>query len=130
MRFGQENSFMRSKMYLAVCILGLSLGFTTPARASGAKEPAAIAVDVLIGRPACLVATIVGGAVFVVSLPVAATTGEIDAVADALVMGPVRATFVRPLGDFGSMEYYATKKATKRAVRSPKQETETGRSVR
>jgi hypothetical protein len=98
---------------------------TAPVSAAPSSDPAVIAADVLIGRPLCLVATILGGAVFVVSLPVAASTGGIDSAADALVGKPARATFVRPLGDFGYSSGMASVKGkpVKHTVRVPKHES-------
>ncbi len=63
-------------------------------------DPAAVGADALLGRPLCFAATVLGTALFVVSLPVAATSHSIHSTANALVMAPARATFIRPLGDF------------------------------
>ena len=71
-----------------------------PAHAAREEEPSAgaMAADVLVARPLGVVATVLGGALFVVSLPFSAAGGNIDQAADKLVMGPVRETFVRCLG--------------------------------
>ena len=83
-------------------VLGVSLAafVTVPAHANREEEPSAGAMvaDVLIARPLGLVATVLGGAAFVVSLPFSAAGGNVDQAADKLVMGPVRETFVRCLG--------------------------------
>jgi hypothetical protein len=55
--------------------------------------------DAVLGRPVGFAATVVGGALSVVSLPVAATSGSIKSTADSLVGKPARFTFTRPLGD-------------------------------
>jgi hypothetical protein len=64
------------------------------------ETPSAMAMtgDALIARPALLVATIAGGAVFLVSLPFSALGGNVDEAVDVLVKGPAKATFVRCLG--------------------------------
>ena len=60
--------------------------------------------DVLLARPACILATLMGSVVFVVSLPFAATSGSVHATEDTLVRQPAAAAFTRPLGDFSSLE--------------------------
>lgn len=69
-------------------------------------DPGAVVVDTVLVRPACFVATIVGGALFIVSLPFAATSKSVDSVAHALVVRPAEATFTRPLGELESLEEY------------------------
>jgi hypothetical protein len=54
--------------------------------------------DLLIARPLLLATTIVGTAVFLVSLPFSALGGNTGQAADTLVVGPAAATFVRCLG--------------------------------
>ncbi len=67
-------------------------------------SPEAVAADVLVVRPLCFLATIIGSAVFVVALPVAAISKSTGATAKALVVKPARATFTRPLGDMSDLE--------------------------
>ena len=62
-----------------------------------------MATDALVIRPACLVATVVGSAFFVVSLPVAALSKSVKKTANALVVKPANATFTRPLGDMDAL---------------------------
>ena len=76
-------------------------GGATTTRAS--EDALMVTGDVIIARPACLLATLVGTVVFVVSLPIAATSGSVHDTADALVKQPAAATFTRPLGDFSSL---------------------------
>ena len=59
--------------------------------------------DALVVRPACLVATVVGSAVFVVALPAAAISKSVKKTADTLVVKPAKATFTRPLGDMEAL---------------------------
>ena len=85
------------RLALGVALTGL---LAMPAQAAREDDPSAAAMtaDVLIARPLGLVATVLGTAVFVVSLPFSAAGGNVEQAADALVMGPVRETFVRCLG--------------------------------
>jgi hypothetical protein len=57
-----------------------------------------IIVDGLLLRPSGIVATVVGTAVFVVTLPFSIPTKSVDKAAQKLIVDPVRYTFVRPLG--------------------------------
>lgn len=56
--------------------------------------------DLLLLRPVGFVATIIGGAAFILSLPFSAAGGNMDAAADMMVGAPARFTFHRALGDF------------------------------
>ena len=91
---------MKTKLATALCVLTLC---ASTVRCSAGDSSAAMAADVLIVRPVCLVATIVGTALFLISLPIAATTHSVDSTAHALVVMPARATFTRPIGDFESL---------------------------
>ena len=57
-----------------------------------------IIVDGLLLRPGGLVATVVGTAVFVVTLPFSIPTKSVDKAAQKLIVDPAKYTFVRPLG--------------------------------
>ena len=59
-----------------------------------------MAGDALVVRPLGLCATVVGGAVFIVSLPFSALGGNTGPAYDYLVADPFEFTFNRPLGDF------------------------------
>ncbi|MBK5100631.1 MAG: hypothetical protein JJE15_06505 [Desulfobacteraceae bacterium] len=56
--------------------------------------------DILLIRPLGIVATVVGGALFVVSLPFSALGGNTEDVYQTMVVEPARFTFTRPIGDF------------------------------
>lgn len=56
-------------------------------------------VDALLLRPLGMVATVLGAATFIVSLPFSLPTGSADEAAQALVVKPAEYTFRRPLGD-------------------------------
>ncbi len=92
---------MKTKLLITViCVLGLLLGTPTPTLADGGNSATAVAVDVVVARPASFALTILGSALFVVSLPVALTAGCVDKTAHTLVVVPGKDTFTRPLGDF------------------------------
>jgi hypothetical protein len=61
------------------------------------------AADALVVRPACLAATVVGSAVFVVALPAALISKSVKKTANTLVVKPANATFTRPLGDLDAL---------------------------
>ena len=91
---------MKSKLLITViCVLALLLSTSTPAFASGDTDATSVAVDVVLARPVSFALTILGSALFVVSLPVAATSGCVDKAAKTLVVTPAKDTFTRPLGD-------------------------------
>ncbi len=75
----------------------------TPARAADVDDSVAVAADVLVVRPVCLVATVIGSVLFVVALPVAATSKSIKQTARTLVVKPAKATFTRPVGDMDAL---------------------------
>ena len=82
---------------LAVCLLA----FASAGHARGLNEtPSALAMagDALFARPALLATTIVGGAIYLVSLPFSALGGNAAEAGEVLVVGPAKATFVRCLG--------------------------------
>ena len=81
----------------------LVVALAQPAFALDDGSPEAIVVDTVVARPACFIATVLGGAFFVVSLPFAITSGTTDKVANTLVVKPAKATFTRPLGDYSSL---------------------------
>jgi hypothetical protein len=115
---------MNAKTMVIVCAAAFGMASITPASAD-TSDPAAVAADALIGRPLCLAATIVGSAIFVVSLPIAATSGSIHTAADALVVTPARATFTRPLGDFD----YNTSLGEQTMAKQTKSKTKKARRV-
>jgi hypothetical protein len=62
-----------------------------------------VAADAILVRPMCFVATVLGSAVFVVTLPFTAPCGGVHTAADALVVRPAHATFTRDLGDMEAL---------------------------
>lgn len=65
------------------------------------KDAGQIAFDLVLVRPFGLLATALGSAVFVVSLPFSASVeGGVKQASEKLVKEPARFTFKRPLGEF------------------------------
>ena len=64
------------------------------------EEPSALAMvgDAIVARPLGLVFTVVGAAVYLVTLPFSLAGGNAGEAGKALVVGPAEATFVRCLG--------------------------------
>ena len=60
----------------------------------------AMAADLLVIRPLGIVATVVGSAIFIVSLPFSALGGNTKIACRKLVGDPAKFTFTRALGDF------------------------------
>ena len=61
---------------------------------------ALMTADLILARPLGIVATVLGCAVFVVSLPFSALGGNTKQAAQKLVKEPASFTFTRPLGEF------------------------------
>ena len=94
---------MRAKLVTGICVLAVALGSVASSSASDNSGPMEVAADALVLRPACLVATVIGSAIFVVALPVAAISKSVKKTANALVVKPANATFTRPLGEMDSL---------------------------
>ena len=97
---------MRAKLITCICLLAVGLCSATARSDNGSAGPLAVAADAVVARPACLVATVIGSAFFVVALPFAAASKSIKKTADALVLKPANATFTRPLGDLDALMDY------------------------
>ena len=98
----KRKSIFVWKLLAVLC--GLSLA-ASPANCNATQnDPGVVAYDAILVRPVCFLATICGSAIFVISLPIAATSRSIPETARALVLKPAHATFTRPLGD---VEYMA-----------------------
>jgi hypothetical protein len=91
---------MKSKIGIAVvCVLALLLSTSTPAFASQDSDATSLVIDAAVARPFTFALTVVGSALFVVSLPVAIPSGSVGKAAKTLVVAPAKDTFTRPLGD-------------------------------
>jgi len=86
-----------ARFILAAALAGM-LATTAHADVEGEPSAGAMVADVIVARPLGLVATTVGVAAFIVSLPFSALGGNVDQAVSKLVMGPARETFVRCLG--------------------------------
>ena len=91
---------MKTKTMTIVCAAAIALASTSPTFASPDPDPAAVAADAVIMRPLLFAATVGGSVIFVVCLPIAAISKSVKSTAQMLVVGPAKATFTRPLGDF------------------------------
>jgi len=94
---------MRAKLLTTICVLAVGFGGVASSSASENGNPMEVAADALVVRPACLVATVIGSAVFVVALPAALFSKSVRKTADTLVTKPANATFTRPLGDMDAL---------------------------
>lgn len=86
---------------LVSLLTALSLTLSVGVQANTVEEtPSALAMtgDALFARPALFAMTVVGGAVYVVSLPFSLLGGNADEAGQVLFMEPAKATFVRCLG--------------------------------
>lgn len=96
---------MRAKLLTAICVVAGGLSTVATSSATEApSNPMETAADALVVRPACLVATVAGSAVFVLALPWAAISKSVKKTANALVVKPANATFTRPLGDMEALK--------------------------
>ena len=99
----KPTKMRRFKLLTVSCALATAFLGLDSVRAADSSDPGVLAADALIARPACLIATFIGSAIFVVTLPIAATSRSIHRSARALVVKPASATFTRPLGDLDSL---------------------------
>jgi hypothetical protein len=93
---------MKTKLLTVLCLLAISLGSVNTSRASDDNSLQVVG-DVVLARPGCFIATVLGTAVFIVALPVAVASGSVKQTARTLVVQPAKATFTRPLGDFSTL---------------------------
>jgi|AntRauTorckE5430_2_1112549.scaffolds.fasta_scaffold02849_5 hypothetical protein len=89
------------KTVLKTVMVASLLSFSVISHANTLKEsPSALAMatDALIVRPVLLATTVVGSAVYLVSLPFSLLGGNSAEAGEVLVAGPAKATFTRCLG--------------------------------
>ena len=94
---------MKTKFLILLCVITMGMGNISISHAANDDDIATI-TDVTLVRPGCFLATVLGSALFVVALPIAAVSGSIRSTANTLVAAPAEATFTRPIGDFTSLE--------------------------
>ena len=93
---------MKKKLLLVICAITIGMGNISVGHAE--DNSIAAITDVILVRPGCFLATIMGSVAFVIALPIAATSRSIKSTADTLIVGPAQATFTRPIGDFSTLE--------------------------
>jgi hypothetical protein len=104
---GVYKTHMKTRIVTICCVLAMLIAEAPQANAIEDGSTEAIAADVLLVRPLCFVMTVIGSALFVVALPVAAVSKSTGQTAHALVVRPARATFTRPIGDMTALEELA-----------------------
>ena len=102
----------RSRMQAGVVLLMTALFLWSTSLAYAAEDAYStrsddvsaetIVADGLLLRPGGVIATLVGSAVFVITLPFSIPTKSVEKAAQKLVVDPARYTFVRPLGQIES----------------------------
>jgi hypothetical protein len=97
---------MKAKFVTMICVVALTFLSTTPGFAQDDDGPLTAVADTVVVRPACFVATVLGSAFFVVSLPFAAMSKSVKKTAHALVVKPAKAAFTRPVGDMDALIDY------------------------
>jgi len=95
---------MKTRILTFCCVVAILAAGMPQTRAIEDGSPEAVAADILVVRPVCFAATIIGSALFVVCLPVAAISRSTKQTARALVVAPAHATFTRPLGDMSDLQ--------------------------
>ena len=94
---------MRQTMIRRLLIITAVMALLLPTSGYSAtveEKPSALAMagDAIFVRPVLLGMTVLGTAVYIVSLPFSALGGNMDEAGETLVIGPAKATFVRCLG--------------------------------
>lgn len=89
------------KLFAAVLCAFLLSSISAQAKEEYGWRFAAVTTDIFIARPFTFLATLLGGVVWTVALPITAPTHTSEEAFDALVRQPWEATVDRDLGDFG-----------------------------
>jgi hypothetical protein len=86
--------------------LAMDMQSTGPDQEQIGREPttAEMYADGLVARPLGLVASVLGAAVFVVTLPFTLPSHSVKSAAKELVAVPAQYTFKRPLGQFDNCQ--------------------------
>jgi hypothetical protein len=103
---------------IAICIIMTSIP------AFGNDQGFETTMDILLVRPVSLAATVVGTAVFIVSLPFSIPSQSVGSTAQTLVVEPFNYTFTRPIGMFSGERMRG--KAPSRERQSPTEEKSSG----
>ena len=83
-------------LVLAVSVPNMALANE---RGTESGDDVSIILDLVVLRPAGLVATVAGSVIFVGSLLISLATRSVGKAFNALVLSPAKYTFVRELGD-------------------------------
>ncbi len=91
---------LRQTLAALVASLMLTMPTVSQAKSLADQDPSALRMtgDALIARPMLFGATVLGGAIFVISLPFHALGGNTAQAADTLFIEPAKNTFFRCLG--------------------------------
>lgn len=97
------HKLVKHSMFVLVAVALISVSMAAPASAQvqiEKREPGAGAMtyDLLLLRPLGAVATVLGSAIFVVSLPFSALGRNVGRAGTVLVVNPLAFTLARPLG--------------------------------
>jgi hypothetical protein len=95
---------MNAKMVRIGCACAIGIASICSSSAAPSSPSTVVKVaDAVIVRPISFASTVVGSALFTLSLPVTAPMKKTKPVADMLVVKPAQATFKRPLGDMDAL---------------------------
>ena len=93
------ESASRTLLAALMAVMLLTPSVSVAANSSGEQPSAgAMVADAVVARPLLLVATVLGTALYVVTLPFTLGGGNAGEAAKALIVGPGESTFVRCLG--------------------------------
>lgn len=101
MRAGVITAGMKKRLIALGCAVLIGFPMVSSANVGDADD---VAMDAIFVRPVSFIATILGSAFFVATLPFTAPACGVHAAAHALVGVPGHATFVRELGDLNGLE--------------------------
>lgn len=82
----------------AILTLATPLAMAEEGQPNAPASPDLMAADMLLARPAGVVATLLGSAIFIVGLPFTLISGSTDQAAQQLMQKPANYTFSRPMG--------------------------------
>ena len=91
------------KLFVILAAVFLFTSTSAPAAEEYGWRFAAVTTDIFIARPFTFLATILGGAIWTISLPVTAPTKTSGEAFDALVRQPWELTVDRELGEYNEM---------------------------
>lgn len=94
-----------ARQFIIFCVIAALLLISSPAYAQGSSDKenpdsGKMAFDLLLMRPFGMIATVLGSAAFVVSLPFSFMGGNVEPAYEKMIEDPASYTFNRPLGDF------------------------------